>query len=75
MIVEVCVLEAGLPGQDWCLKLHIPMKLTPTFVDEQFKWFKEKWEDRRPDVPVEFSSTYYGKGDLMDGVHAEIHQF
>eukprot|EP00975_Prorocentrum_lima_P042744 8976755-Prorocentrum_lima.AAC.1 len=40
MIVEVCVVETGVPGQDWCLKLHIPMKWRPRVVEEQFKLFK-----------------------------------
>eukprot|EP00975_Prorocentrum_lima_P004793 1043727-Prorocentrum_lima.AAC.1 len=26
------------------------------------------------DVPIELSSKYYNKGDLRDGVYAEIHK-
>eukprot|EP00975_Prorocentrum_lima_P012906 2737851-Prorocentrum_lima.AAC.1 len=59
-------METGVPGRDWCLKLHVPMKWKPGVVEEQFKLFKDKWEDIRTYVPINLSSTFYDKGDLME---------
>eukprot|EP00975_Prorocentrum_lima_P039734 8348763-Prorocentrum_lima.AAC.1 len=47
MVVEVCVQETGNPGTDWDIKVYIPPD-SPS-PEEQFSWFKEKWESVRPD--------------------------
>eukprot|EP00975_Prorocentrum_lima_P054020 11329305-Prorocentrum_lima.AAC.1 len=50
------------------------MKWKKGFVEEQFKLLKDKWEELRTDVPIDLSSTFYNKGDLMEGVYAEVHK-
>eukprot|EP00975_Prorocentrum_lima_P047894 10016130-Prorocentrum_lima.AAC.1 len=55
MVVEVCVMETGVSGSDWRLKLHAPMQLTPEVVEEQVHLFRDKWDVIRPDGPVEWS--------------------
>eukprot|EP00975_Prorocentrum_lima_P035159 7388570-Prorocentrum_lima.AAC.1 len=50
------------------------MKWKKGVVEEQFKLFKDEWEELRTDIPIELSSTFYDKGDLMEGAYAEVHK-
>eukprot|EP00975_Prorocentrum_lima_P048938 10238769-Prorocentrum_lima.AAC.1 len=62
-------METDDQGQDWCLKLHIPTKWV-----NKYKLFKDKWSVIRPDVSIKLSDKYHSKGELSDGVYAEIHK-
>eukprot|EP00975_Prorocentrum_lima_P071634 12938811-Prorocentrum_lima.AAC.1 len=43
------------------------------FVAAQVNKFKEQWGERLgPDVAVEWSDRYHRRGDLSEGVYAEI---
>eukprot|EP00975_Prorocentrum_lima_P047899 10017188-Prorocentrum_lima.AAC.1 len=44
------------------------------FADDQYQWFKNKWEAIRAAVPIEQTTKFTRKGELTEGAYVEIHQ-
>eukprot|EP00975_Prorocentrum_lima_P071106 12935826-Prorocentrum_lima.AAC.1 len=74
MGLKTCVVETGNHGHDCRIKLHLPKEMGEDFVHEQEFKLRSKWEAIRPDVPCEWSDKYHKRGDLDDGMYAEIHK-
>eukprot|EP00975_Prorocentrum_lima_P047990 10035211-Prorocentrum_lima.AAC.1 len=72
MVVEFCVQGTANYEEDWEIQVSVPRTL-PTH-EEEYTWFNDKWEEKRPTVGISRTYRFCRRGDLEDGVFVNIHK-